>query len=106
MMNIYWSATQIPELAGLSANQRKQMIRRFCFNDRIMLFFRLLIWGVLVGLGRKLADSLQFGVFGSLICCAVAGAIAGFITCAIGMARIRPRMRQYLEQNGEELKTV
>src|SRR5437667_1945222 len=105
-MRIYWSAKQVPELAHLSSSQRKNVLRECHFRDGTLLFlFCLLLWSF-GGLANWFTHRLSLRIWGSLLCFAIAGAVAGQIVCWIQLMRIRPRIRQYVEQHGEELKTI
>jgi hypothetical protein len=105
-MKIYWSAKQIPELAGLSASQRTKVLRECRLRDAVTFGFRIFFFGLSLSLGKRVADSMQFGLLGSVICCAIAGAVGGLIVGAVHLTRLRPRIKQYLDRHGDELKTT
>ena len=106
-MKIYWSANQIPELAGFSANQRTKALHEVQFKDlttRIFIYF--LLFGLVSSLGNRLTHSWDIGILGSALMGAVYGVITYVIAWPIRLVQIRRRIRQYLERYPDELKTI
>src|SRR5262245_20980127 len=104
-MKVWW-ARYTPELAGLPPSQRAKVVRECYPRDHLRSFLFVFLGVASIDLGRKVADSLQFGTLGSVITTAITGAIAGLVLVSIQSARMRPRIRSYLMQHKEELKTT
>ncbi|CAN1210502.1 Glycine zipper family protein [Tumidithrix helvetica PCC 7403] len=74
-MQFYWSINQIPELASLTPEQKKQAWQ-FCYKKYAFKHWQ--IWASLVSLGLLVAVCTKlFNVGNSVVSAAIGGAIGG-----------------------------
>jgi hypothetical protein len=92
-MQFYWSTDQIPELAGLSPEQKKQAVQ-FCYKKYALKHWQswlsLFVLGILVTVGSRF-----FGVIGSAIGGGIGGAIFGVTTTNM----LRPHLLDYVSKH-------
>ena len=97
-MPIYWSLKQIPELAGLSAEERSVAWRRASMKT----FRHWQTWVALVACGLcGAAGSMVGGHLGSsLLGAAVGGGIGGFLFGQVATSIARKHYRELLQGKG------
>ena len=108
-MKIYWPAKRFPELAELSDRQRKKVLRE-CGSlwewDGTLIGLSALLFFLLELLGNWFGHLMNLGRPTTALCAVLGWFIAAGISVSIGFERLRGRVRQYLEQHADELKTV
>ncbi|MBW4522930.1 MAG: hypothetical protein KME16_25100 [Scytolyngbya sp. HA4215-MV1] len=93
-MKVYWSIKEIPELANLSPEQRKQAWGD-CYKK-----YALKSWQSWVGIG-VMAMLIIVGIklFGPILGGAIGGGLGGGIWSVILTNYLRPYLKNYVEQN-------
>lgn len=108
-MQIFWSEKQIPELANLPDSQRRKVVRE-CGAlwewDSVVVGLGALLTLVLIGLGNWFGHQLNLERW-AIAACAASGFVVGLvISLQIAFQRLRGRVRRYLTNHADELKTV
>lgn len=95
-MKLYWSIDKIPELAGLSPEQKKQALQ-FCLKKHAFKLWQAwLCFFVMIFLGLAIRSSLQFT--GS-IADAITGGVTGLIVWLTLINALRPHFQNYARKN-------
>jgi hypothetical protein len=102
-MKIYWSASSIPELAGLPREEARKAWRA-CYlkgykhwQTWLGIFIALLCTFLGAAIGKEIIlGGHNMHIIGSGIGCAVGG---GMILSQIIVRQIRPYLRQYIDQH-------
>ena len=116
-MNLYFSTSGIPELAGLTRGQRRAVFQCAleAFYDeqpsRVWLGAPWILGGIL---GGTLAGAVVFAGNGLshskllvIAACGLAGAALGtFISAQFQTAQLRPYLRRVLEERSEEIAQI
>lgn len=116
-MKIYFSNSQVPELAGLTRQQRRlvfQCALEALFSDEPSTMWVGLPWlgggivsGALVGWMATAGDGLSRSRLFVIIACGLAGALAGaFIAGQLMTARLRPYYRRVLQERKDEIARI
>jgi hypothetical protein len=96
MMKLYWSVDQIPELAGLSPEQKKQAMQ-FCIKKYAFRLWQLwLCIFVLVALTLVAKSIIQFS---GTIADAITGFISGGFAWLTVLNSLRPQLNDYARKN-------
>jgi len=107
-MYLYWSTNQIPELDGLSDHQRKKVLRE-CGSlwewDGTVIMISTVLFLAFGYLGDWFGHQLNLARWGTAACAAAGGVTAATVSFFIAFARLRRRIKQYLEKHSEELNT-
>jgi hypothetical protein len=116
-MKLYFSNSQIPEVAGLTRNRRRAgsqcALEVYFAEDQSRVFhgvpwlFGGLLGGVLVGAAVVFGSGLSHWKLLVIIACGLAGAAAGtFIAAQFMVEQLRPYLRRVLEERKEEIEKI
>jgi len=109
-MTLYWSYNSIPELEDLPEETRKEVWKECRMSDRTpwRTFLLNTILGTIMFL--CIAAGTAFGKFyygriggitGGITIAVITGSVCGFIIAQLHIARVRPRIREYLCSHGK-----
>ncbi len=99
-MKIYWGTNSIPELAGLSSNERNKVWRSCVWKcyTHWQTWLGLALCGAISGIGAIVAGWLFPYVFSwQLLVVALFGGVGGLIFGQIAAHQVRPHLKAYLE---------
>ena len=116
-MKLFFSISQIPELAGLTRHQRKAVyqcaMEAFYFERPSRVWFGApwilggMVGGILVGVIVVAVTGLSHSKLLVTIICGLAGAIiCTFIGGQFHCAQLRPYLRRVLEERRDELARI
>jgi hypothetical protein len=95
-MQFYWSINQIPELAGLSPEQKKQAWQ-FCYKKYAFKHWQS--WVSLFGIGMLVVLGTKLFNLGPVIGGAIGGGIGGGIFGVTMTNVLRPHLRDYADSH-------
>jgi hypothetical protein len=107
-MKCHWSWKSVPELAGLTPEERKQICRKYkfkVFRDRkywIALILFMVSFGCILGFGPNVRDKFipDLGIWSSIlfpgVVCGLIGGIFGIIQSQILLQAMLPYIRKDL----------
>jgi hypothetical protein len=107
-MKIHWSWKSVPELAGLTPEERKQICRKYrfkVFKERkywIALILFMVSFGFIIGIAPNVRDKVipDLGIWSSILFtgvpCGLIGGIFGIIQSQIQLQAMLPYIRKDL----------
>jgi hypothetical protein len=108
-MNLYFSSSGIPEMANLSAGQRR-FVRRGCIGPLwVGSRFRISNYIVSAGaviLGFYLADMLRLAFWGGVAVTAVSVVGLGYLHDMLWLVHFRPEVARFIQAHEAEIRSA